>query len=82
MTKLHEIRSEEAMDNYRHSLGERLGWALYRSLMSFSPSHEVRHDPEAGPVIIVADEVFEVDEGDQVFPSDEEAREAFWSGKY
>jgi len=70
------------MDNYRSTLiGECLGWALFSSVNSFSYIHRVLVDPEAGPVIVVADEVLEVDADDEVFATDEAARDAYWAAK-
>lgn len=81
MKLLRTIRSESAMDNYRSSLGERLGWAIFRSFNTFSPVHAVRHDREEGPVAIIADDVFLVEEEDSVYPSETEARDVFWGAR-
>lgn len=82
MKHLHHIPNESAMDTYRMTLtGERLGWAVCRTLNSFRPAHRVEMDPEVGPVIIVCDDVYEVDpEADAVYLTEEEARDAFWEG--
>ena len=70
----------QATDTYRASLtGERLGWVIYKCSNSFSPVHRVLVDLEHGPVIIVGDDVLEVDPEDDVFATEEQAREAYFS---
>jgi hypothetical protein len=80
MTKIHHIPNDEAMNTYRDSLtGERFGWVIYQHPSSFSPVHSVQMDPEAGPVVIFYDEVWEVDpDVDTVFRTEDEARDKFW----
>lgn len=83
MTKLHHIPNETAMDNYRSRLtGERLGWAIFSHPSSYSPVHHIHMDPQAGPVIIVYDEVYEVDPDiDQVYATEDIARDKYWEEK-
>lgn len=80
MTRLHYIPNDAAMDAYRETLtGERLGWVIFQHPSSFSPVHHIQMDPEAGPVVVVYDEVWEVDpDVDSVFHTEDEARDKFW----
>lgn len=71
------------MDVYRSSCtGERLGWVIKQHPGCFSPTHRVHFHPEDGPVVILYDEVWEVDpDTDDVFASEDEAREKFWEDR-
>lgn len=64
---------------YRASLtGEHLGWVIHKSESTFALVHRVQVDPTRGPVVIIDQEVWEVDETDDVYLTEEAAREAYY----
>lgn len=82
MKRLHFIPSETRMDAYRSTLtGEHLGWVVFSTSASFTPAHRILVDPEAGPVIIIVDEVYEVSLEADIYLTEDEARDAYWAGK-
>ena len=70
------------MDAYRSELtGERLGWTIHKTPAAFKPAHCVLMHPEDGPVIIIAEEVFEVPEDAELFADEDSAADAYWERK-
>jgi hypothetical protein len=83
VTRLYYLPTDDAMNTYRQALsGERIGWVIFKHPSSFSPVHSVQFDPESGPVIVIYDEVWEVDpETDDVFATEDAARDKYWEQK-
>lgn len=56
-----------------------LGWIIYEAATTFTPVHKVLGDPDNGPVVLIADDLFEVDIDETTFyPSEDAARDAYW----
>lgn len=82
MKRLFRIRTAIQLLKYKVTLsGEKLGWIVYESDVTFSPVHRVLGDPEHGPVILIGDEVWEVDLDRDFYHTEALARAAYWAQK-
>lgn len=80
--RLHWFPIDAVMETYRDQLtGEFLGWVIYSAPGSFVPVHRVHMHPTDGPVLLIGDEVYEVDENADVYGTEDEARDAYWEQK-
>lgn len=73
------ITSGAHLAQWRATLGgDRLGFAVFKHPHEFSPAHRVLFDPLIGPVILVDDEVYEVEDDDEVHTTREGAMDAYY----
>lgn len=81
MDVVHRLTTDDADLLYRRACtGEKLGWVIHLSDMTFVRVHRILYHPVDGPVIIIADEVLEVDpDREDVYPTENAAKEAYYA---
>lgn len=65
---------------YGMMTGERIGFTIYKDPeQAFSPVHAILVHREDGPVIVVGENVLEVEVEDDIYPTREDALDAYYS---